>query len=123
VTWWRRLGHRGRRLARSHGPRGATRTYVAQFAIGHESLEPVPSGAVASFGTHDTATVPGLVSEADLDERVEVGHLGEDAVAHARDARRHDRERLVRVLGLDADTGPDAVLDAVHAQLADSDAD
>ena len=101
---------------------GLRRTYVAQFAIGHESLEPVPAGAVASFGTHDTATFFGWWSEADLDERVAVGHLDEGAADHARAQRRHDRERLVRVLGLDAATDATSVLDAVHAHLADSEA-
>ena len=101
---------------------GLRRTYVAQFAIGHESLDPVPTGAVASFGTHDTATFLGWWSEGDIDERVEVGHLSEEGAALARGHRRHDRERLVRVLGLGPDAEPDVVLDAVHAQLADSEA-
>ncbi len=101
---------------------GLRRTYVAQFAIGHDALEPVPAGAVASFGTHDTATFLGWWSEGDIDERVAVGHLSEDGARNAREHRRHDRERLVRVLGLEPDAEPTRVLDAVHATLADSDA-
>ena len=103
---------------------GLRRTYVAQFAIGHDDLEAVPAGAVASFGTHDTATFLGWWNEADIDERVEVGHLGEEGARHARARRRHDRERLVSALGLapTGDVEPRVVLDAVHARLADSDA-
>ncbi len=107
---------------------GLRRTYVAQFAIGEESLDEVPAGAVASFGTHDTATFLGWWGEADLDERVAVGQLSADDAVPARAQRRHDRDRLVRALGLDPDragepgVGPARVLDAVHAALADSDA-
>ena len=101
---------------------GLRRTYVAQFAIGHDALEPVPAGAVASFGTHDTATFLGWWRGADIDERVAVGHLSEEASAPAHDGRRHDRQRLVRALHLPDDADPRVVLDAVHATLADSEA-
>jgi len=101
---------------------GLRRTYVAQFAIGHNDLEPVPAGAAASFGTHDTATFLGWWNESDVDERVAVGHLSVDSAAGAREQRRADRERLVRVLGCGPDAAPREVLDAVHARLADSEA-
>ncbi|MBW4029566.1 MAG: 1,4-alpha-glucan branching protein GlgB [Acidobacteria bacterium] len=101
---------------------GLRRTYVAQFAIGEDSLDPVPSGAVASFGTHDTATFLGWWSEVDLDERLALRHLSPETAALTRRRRRADRDRLVRVLGLGPDSAPGAVLDAVHAALSDSDA-
>ena len=101
---------------------GLRRTYVAQFAIGHDALEPVPAGAVASFDTHDTATFLGWWRGADLDERSAVGHLSEESAHEARETRRNDRERLVRVLGLEPDSEPGPVLDAVHTYLAQSDA-
>ena len=101
---------------------GLRRTYVAQFAIGPDDLEPVPSGAVASFGTHDTATFLGWWCEGDLDERQTVGLLADAAATSAREYRRQDRERLVRVLHLGPDAAPEVVLDALHARLADSDA-
>ena len=101
---------------------GLRRTYVTQFAIGDGFLEPVPPGAVASFGTHDTATFLGWWREEDIDERVEVGHMSDEAAHEARGQRRLDRERLVRALGLAPDVLAPDVLDAVHASLADSDA-
>ncbi len=103
---------------------GLRRTYVAQFAIraDPDELDNVPSGAVASFGTHDTATFAGWWSESDLDERERLGLLEDEASREARARRGVERDALARSVGVATKSAPDDVLQALHALLAESDA-
>lgn len=101
---------------------GLRRTYVVEFAIGDGVLDPVPAGAVASFATHDTATFAGWWRGSDVDERVALGLLDDEAAGAMRRARADERRRLVEALDLVEDAGEAEVLDAVNAYLADSDA-
>ena len=114
---------------------GIRRSYVAQFSIrgaGEPVLEAPPAGCVAAFSTHDLPTFAGWWSGRDIDERVECGQLGATSVGEERTERAHLRERLsllaqeeFRSDERDAPDGagaPVAVLAAVHAALARSDA-
>ncbi len=117
------------------------RTYVAQFAIadsGEPVLETPPAGAVAAFSTHDLPTFAGWWSGRDIDERLEHGQLDVDSAEAARSERAHLRERLLELAREELNEGatggpsesvatstattPAAVLRAVHAALARSDA-
>lgn len=101
---------------------GLRRTYVVQYAINGDELAEVPSGAVASFATHDTATFAGWWIGADIDERIQLGRLNPDAIQSARQRRSDERRGLARAVGCDEHDEPGVVLAAVHAFLAESDA-
>ena len=101
---------------------GLRRSYVVQFSIREDGLDPVPAGSMASFDTHDTATFLGWWHGADIDERVAVGQLDPADEPDARRAREQDRRRLLDALDLAPDEAPEAVLEAVYVALANSDA-
>ena len=101
---------------------GLRRSYVVQFSIGPDGLDPVPAGAMASFDTHDTATFHGWWSAADITERVAVGQLDARDEPDARREREKRRHELLGALRLAPDTAPEDVLEAVYVALADSDA-
>jgi alpha-1,4-glucan:alpha-1,4-glucan 6-glycosyltransferase/4-alpha-glucanotransferase len=101
---------------------GIRRTYVVQYAVNDEHLDEVPSGSVASFATHDTATFAGWWSGTDIDERLQLGHFDESTAQEARARRATQRRNLISALGCAEDASPDAVLNAVHVFLADSEA-
>ncbi|MGA2803548.1 MAG: 1,4-alpha-glucan branching protein GlgB [Acidimicrobiales bacterium] len=129
------LGTVDEEVRRGMEERGIRRSYVAQFAIrgdGEPVLEAPPGGSVASFSTHDLPTLTGWWSGRDIDERLECGQLDVSSAEAARAERAHLRKRLW-MLGHDdpgADgrggsesvTAPAAVLAAVHAGLARSEA-
>src|SRR5664280_2104773 len=101
---------------------GLRRTYVAQFAIGPETLDDVPPGSVASFATHDTATFAGWWSGSDIDERENLGLLDALVAESSRDEREVLRRRLAHALERELDDEPADVLAALHAWLGASDA-
>ncbi len=114
---------------------GIRRAYVAQFSI-RESGEPVldspPAGCVASFSTHDLPTFAGWWGGHDIDERLECGQLDASSLTRVRAERAQLRERLSQLAEtefpavardeLDGKNAPSAVLEAVHAVLARSEA-
>ncbi|MGA7833745.1 MAG: 1,4-alpha-glucan branching protein GlgB, partial [Acidimicrobiales bacterium] len=101
---------------------GIRRTYVVQYALGENDLEPVPAGSVASFGTHDSATFAGWWSGADIDERTRLGLLGTSKARVALLHREDARGRLISALGLNSDVSVEEAFAAVHGFLADSEA-
>jgi len=103
---------------------GLRRTYVAQYAIGTEDgdLGEVPTGSVASFATHDTATFAGWWTGADIAERVALGLLDASSAEEVLRHRAQERHALLVALGRGDDDEPDEVLAALHEHLADSDA-
>ena len=110
---------------------GARRMHVVQFAIDPDAPQPlrdVPEAAVAMFGTHDMPTFAGWWEARDLERRMRDRRTSEAADAAQRAERGAAREALWRATSTDSPCGvpraaPRAVLDAVHAHLAGSDAE
>jgi alpha-1,4-glucan:alpha-1,4-glucan 6-glycosyltransferase/4-alpha-glucanotransferase len=104
------------------------RTYVAELHIehGHTVLTPPPPGSVASFSTHDLPTFAGWWTDRDLEERIELGLLEASEVELLLSERSADRTRLASLVPMaDAQhhaSAPESLLDAVHCQLAASQA-
>ncbi|MEM6742474.1 MAG: 4-alpha-glucanotransferase [Pseudomonadota bacterium] len=88
--------------------------------------------ALAAFGTHDTPTLAGWWRGADLDLRVELGHMDDAAASEARARRAEARRALARRLveedllpeGAKPEAPPETLTptwrDAVHALIARS---
>jgi len=97
--------------------------YVAQFAaMGKEEIKPPTSVDMALIGTHDTPTLAGWLSGADIDERVQYGLLEKDekVVRRVRQLRWRAAHRLADVLGCPVDK-PDVLLAALLEWLGRSD--
>jgi alpha-1,4-glucan:alpha-1,4-glucan 6-glycosyltransferase/4-alpha-glucanotransferase len=103
---------------------GLRRTYVAQYALSTKkgTLEEPPSGSVASFATHDTATFAGWWSGEDINERVQLGLLDDLSALQMRQIRNDERRALVNALGCSESEEPSVVLNTLHSYLAKSDA-
>lgn len=77
--------------------RGLHRMYVLQFELiadGARPVHPVPSGAVASLGTHDTPTFAAFLRGDDIALRERLGQLDMTAAQGEREARRRSRDAL-----------------------------
>lgn len=97
-------------VRRAMGERGLARMYVLPFEIrpdAEEPLTPVPAGAVASLGTHDTATFRGFWQETDLGLGRELGLLTEYRERELRRQRAHQRLALVAELRRRGLLGPE----------------
>ena len=97
--------------------------YVAQFAApGKEAIEPPTSDDMALIGTHDTPTLAGWLSGADIGERVRYGLLEkeEKVVRRVRQLRWRAAHRLADVLGCPVDR-PDTLLERLLEWLGRSD--
>ena len=109
---------------------GVYRSYVAQWAIREDGLEPPPPDSVASIGTHDMAPFAAWWRGLDITERLELGLLGAEHAVRDMAQRERDRTLLVKALvaeGLLARPDPGAepeaaVLTAWLAFLARSEA-
>ena len=74
--------------------------YVAQYQVRADTkppLAPVPSDAVATLNTHDTATFAGYLDGTDIDDRVSRGRLAPRGAARAHARRRQERAALARL--------------------------
>jgi 4-alpha-glucanotransferase len=110
---------------RRHGLPGM---YVLQFELtdtdGGRALapRPVPAGALASVGTHDTPTFAGWWWARDAEVRNELGELKDEDAAAEKSGRAEMRRKLAAGLGLTA-VADSAVVsavvsaDAVHEEL------
>jgi 4-alpha-glucanotransferase len=103
----------GRAMAR-HGIYGM---HVAQFGVHPDpqhTLDEVPAGVVASLNTHDTPTFMGFWQAEDVDDRVALGLLDNDAADTERRDRAAQRDALTAFLRahhcLHDDTSAAAVL-------------
>jgi len=109
---------------------GVYRSYVAQWGIREDGLEPPPPDTVASIGTHDMAPFAAWWRGFDITERLELGLLGAEHAVRDMAQRERDRTLLVKALvaeGLLARPDPGAepeaaVLGAWLAFLARSEA-
>ncbi len=108
---------------------GIQRMYVGQFEFSldrNPPFHPVPRSVVASLNTHDTPTAAGFWHGDDIEDRVELGLLAEDAAAAEREGRRTVRRRMMACLGIEGfDVDPAVqfqVLLAWLQHLAESDA-
>ncbi len=82
------------------------RSWVLQFESTEEDpLPPVPSGVLASWGTHDLPRFVSYLFGDDIDEQEREGSLTATDAAAGRVARAHWRAALLRALGVDE--GPD----------------
>jgi 4-alpha-glucanotransferase len=82
---------------------GVQRMYVGQFEFSVDRkppFHPVPRSVVASLNTHDTPTAAGFWHGDDIEDRVELGLLTEDAAAAEREARRTIRRAMMAYLGI-----------------------
>jgi len=80
---------------RRHGVAGL---HVGLFAMPHRPGEVMEAGhgdQVAALGTHDTATFAGYWRGVDIDDRLELGLIGEEQASGERDARRRTRMALL----------------------------
>jgi 4-alpha-glucanotransferase len=97
--------------------------YVAQFELtdredGQELVpRPVPPGALASIGTHDTPTFAGWWQARDVEIRGEMEQLTAGEVSAERAGRAEMRSKLVAGLGLDREPGGADAAAAVHQEL------
>ena len=112
---------------------------VMQFEREHDSAFRHPHNyrgdTLASFGTHDTPTLPGYWLGCDIEKRIELGQFSEDDASHARQERADARTRLLWMLkdthvlpdGIDPTTPPEEfsvpLRVAMHAALAETKAE
>lgn len=95
--------------------RRVARIYVAQFSMRWDGgLDAPPASSVASVNTHDIPPLAGFWDGVDIDARVKLGLIDEDAARGEREGRQH----LVR--GFAAD--PQAALAKIVRELAPSEA-
>lgn len=109
--------------------RGARRMWVLPFEVGPEASDVGDDGggagpvarSVAYVDTHDLPPFASFWRGRDIERRVEHGHLdGEHAEDERRGRRRWRRAVAAWLGGLDADRGPQDVLDRVLVRLAGS---
>ena len=86
----------------SLGRHGLHRTWAVQRALSTEprsAFSGIPTGAVASFNTHDHPTFAGWWNEGDLDDRVRLGFLEASGLRRERARRARGRAALMRAVG------------------------
>ncbi len=104
-----------------HNARGM---YVLQFEVRPDpnwAINPPPAGAVASLNTHDLPPFASYWKGADIDDRVALGLLGQDAGAWERQERQRLTGALLAFLrqkGYADSAGPDDALSALKGCLA-----
>lgn len=117
------LGTVPRSVRRGMRRRGLPGMYVGQFELteiaeGRLAPKPVPAGALASIGTHDTPTFQAWWAGRDLDIRRELGHATDEEAAREREGRAQMRRKLAAGLGVDDDVGDERRVAAeVHLAL------
>lgn len=110
---------------------GIRRTFVVELSVeltGPSAVAPPPSGAVASFATHDLPTFSGWWQARDIAERVALGQVDEPTGASMLAERMAERSRLATLAPTrdavldDGNAAPREVMTAAIDLLARSDA-